>query len=108
MDSIFPGTFNNLDPSTFASEGINSDPMTFLEDDSFLLGNIDSPSSDLPWSNLDDLELDNNLIANWLASELGGESSNRGANDCCRFHGYWCGVARGIVLVKTTLVCCCC
>ena len=70
MDSIFLGTFNNLDPPTFAPDGINPDPMTFSGDDSFLHGNINSPPGGLPWSNLDDLELDNNLIANWLASEL--------------------------------------
>ena len=70
MDSIFPGTFNNPDPPTFTPDGINPNPMTFSGDDSFLLGNIDSPPGDLPWSNLDDLELDNNLIVNWLALEL--------------------------------------
>ena len=69
MDLIFLGTFNNLDPPTFAPDSINPDPMTFSGDDSFLLGNIDSPPGDLPWSNLDDLELDNDLIANWLASK---------------------------------------
>ena len=69
MDSIFPITFNNPDPPTFAPEGINPNPMTFSGNDS-LLGNIDSPPGDLPWSNSDDLELDNNLIENWLASEL--------------------------------------
>ncbi|GMY13136.1 hypothetical protein FCV25MIE_08375 [Fagus crenata] len=110
MDSIFPVTFNNPDPPTFAPEGINPNPMTFSGNDS-LLGNIDSPPGDLPWSNSDDLELDNNLIANWLASELDNppiedmENPQTGANDRCRFHGYWCGVARGIVLVKTTQVC---
>jgi hypothetical protein len=75
MDSIFPGTFNNLDPPTFAPDGINPDPMTFSGDDSFWLGNIDLPPGDLP----DDLEPDNlivddfeldNLMANWLASDL--------------------------------------
>ncbi|GMY20049.1 hypothetical protein FCV25MIE_15288 [Fagus crenata] len=70
MDSIFPGTFNNPDPPTFTPDDINLNPMTFSRDNSFLLGNIDSPSGDLPWSNWDDLELDNNLITNWLASVL--------------------------------------
>ena len=70
MDLIFPGTFNNPDPPAFTPDGINPNPMTFSGDDFFLLGNIDSSLGDLPWSNLDDLELDNNLIANWLASEL--------------------------------------
>uniref|UniRef100_A0A2N9G882 Uncharacterized protein n=1 Tax=Fagus sylvatica TaxID=28930 RepID=A0A2N9G882_FAGSY len=69
MDSIFPITFNNPDPPTFAPEGINPNPMTFLGNDS-LLGNTNSPPGDLTWSNSDHLELDNNLIANWLASEL--------------------------------------
>uniref|UniRef100_A0A2N9H886 Uncharacterized protein n=1 Tax=Fagus sylvatica TaxID=28930 RepID=A0A2N9H886_FAGSY len=75
MDSIFPSTFNNPDPSTFALDVINLDPMTFSRDDSFWHGNIDLPPSDLP----NDLELDNlivddfeldNLMANWLASDL--------------------------------------
>ncbi|GMY16215.1 hypothetical protein FCV25MIE_11454 [Fagus crenata] len=75
MDSIFPGTFNNLDPLTFAPDDINLDPMTFLGDDSFWHGNIDLPlgdlSDDLEPDNLivDDFELDN-LLANWLASDL--------------------------------------
>uniref|UniRef100_A0A2N9G8Y8 Uncharacterized protein n=1 Tax=Fagus sylvatica TaxID=28930 RepID=A0A2N9G8Y8_FAGSY len=59
MDSIFPGTFNNLDPSTFAPEGINSDPMTFLEDDTFLRLQLENP----PTKDMENPQIEARMIA---------------------------------------------